>query len=219
MVVVLVATGSWIVEDGTERPTDVPLLVADGVRDDFTRAESPAPLGDTRTGQSWDEVSGAWEVRDGVARVVERNDLGTRTVAVADLGASDGAVSVTAASMVNGFGVVFRFQDAFNYWLVVASPDYGSWRLQRLDEGRIVELGGIGLAPSVDGSTVEVRFEGRTITVFVDGLERREVVDDALLDATNVGLLAEGAGSTEAAWDDFVGVPVETPSSTSLAGS
>jgi hypothetical protein len=219
VVVVVVATTTWILDDGTDRPTDVPLLVADGVRDDFTRIESPAPLGDTRTGQAWDEVSGTWEVRDGAARVVEVNELGTRTVAVADLGASDGAVSVTAASMANGFGLVFRFQDAFNYWLVVASPEFGSWRLQRLDEGHTVELGGIGLAPAEDGSTVEVRFEGRTITLFVDGLQRREVVDDALVDATGVGLLAEGPASTEAAWDDFVAVPVATPSSTSLAAS
>lgn len=201
------ATAWWFSHEVPGGSDEVPLLVADGVRDDFVRRADPSPLGDARTGQAWEAVSGRWEVHDGAAQVTEPNDLGVRTAAVVDLASSDGAVAVTAASMVRGFGLVWRFEDAFNYWFITAAPEFGSWRLQRLDDGTAVDLGGIGLAPAEDGTTVEVRFEGRTTTIFVDGEPRREVVDDALVEATGVGLLVEGDDAVQAAWDDFVAVP------------
>jgi len=216
VLVVLLASASWFRGESTDVVEPVPLLVAEGVRDDFLRTEPVEPLGDARTGQAWEEVSGTWEAHDGLARVVEANDLGARTVAVVDLGSSDGAVAVTAAAMVEGFGLVWRYEDAFNYWFLAASPRFGSWRLQRLDDGTTVDLGGIGLAPAIDGTTVEVRFEDRTTTVFVDGVEQRELVDDALVDATSVGVLVEGPDVLDAAWDDFVAVPSPGPSATSV---
>ncbi|OWY62939.1 hypothetical protein B7486_55755, partial [cyanobacterium TDX16] len=67
-----------------------------------------------------------------------------------------------------------------------------------------------------DGSTVEVRFEGRTTTVFVDGEQQLEVVDPALEDATGVGLVFTGARPEDAAWDDLVAVPIAAPASASV---
>lgn len=216
-VVALVASASWLAEDESEVPErEVPLLVADGTRDDFTRAESPAPLGRTRTGQPWEEVSGTWAVVDGEARVVEPNDLGFRTLAVTDLGSPDGAVSVTAASMTDGVGVAFRYQDAFNYWFLTPLPSFGSWRVDRLEEGNLVEVAGLGLLEARDGSTMEVRFEGRTITIFVDGQQRQQVVDPALEQATGVGMVYVGTRPAEAAWDDLVAVPIATTPATSV---
>jgi hypothetical protein len=219
-VVALLASGAWLAEDDSEVPDqEVPLLVADGIRDDFTRAESPAPLGEARTGQTWEEVSGRWEVVDGVARVVEPNDLGYRTVAVTDLGSSDGAASVTAADMDDGVGLVFRYQDAFNYWFLTPAPSFGSWRLDRLEDGELVAVTGLGLVEARDGSTMEVRFEGRTITVFVDGQQQREVVDPALERATGVGLVYVGSRPAAAGWDDLVAVPILSTSAASVAPS
>jgi hypothetical protein len=216
VLVVLGAGAAWLRTEDDEVPDDVPLLVAEGVRDDFTRAESPTPLEVTRTGQPWEQVSGRWEVEDGVARLVERNDLGARTVAITEMETSDGAVAVTAASMTDGVGVAFRYQDAFNYWFVTAVPSFGSWRIDRLEDGELVEVGGLPLVEAVDGSTLEVRFEGRTITVFVDGEQQQEVTDPALGDATGVGLVFTGGRPEVAAWDDLVAVPISAPASASV---
>lgn len=214
-VVAVVAVATWVVGAGDGAGTDVPLLLGPGVSDDFTRDEDPGPLGDARTGQRWDQVSGRWSVRDGHAVVVEPNQAGQRTVAVVDLGAADGAVSVTASAMVSGFGLAFRYQDPFNYWFLTSAPGYGTWKLQRLDDGEVVEVGPIGLAQAVDGTTVEVRFSGRTITVLIDGSPARQFTDPALEDAAGVGILVEGAGALDASWDDFIAVPAGgTPSAT-----
>jgi hypothetical protein len=213
--VVIAATVTWALSAEEGADTDVPLLLGPGVSDDFARDEDPGPLGDARTGQPWDQVSGTWRVRDGAATVDEPNDAGQRTAAVVDLGAADGAVAVTAVRMAPGLGLVFRYQDAFNYWFLTSAPDYGSWRLQRLEQGETVDVGGIGLAGIADGTTAEVRFAGRTITVFVNGVAARQFTDPALEDATGVGMLVEGGGALDAAWDDFVAVPADsTPSTT-----
>jgi hypothetical protein len=216
VLVVLGASAAWLRTEDDEVPDDVPLLVAEGVRDDFTRAESPMALEVTRTGQPWEQVSGRWEVEDGVVRLVERNDLGARTVAITEMESSDGAVAVTAASMTDGVGVAFRYQDAFNYWFVTAAPSFGSWRIDRLEDGNLVEVGGLPLVEAVDGSILEVRFEGRTITVFVDGEQQQEVVDPALADATGVGLVFTGGRPDAAAWDDLVAVPISAAASASV---
>lgn len=212
---VVAAVAGWAATADDAADTDIPVLVGPGVSDDFTREEDPAALGDTRTGQPWDQVSGTWLVRGGAAVVGTANEAGARTAAVVDLGSADGAVAVTARQMVSGLGVLFRYQDPFNYWFLTAAPAFGTWKLQRLQEGEVIVVGSIGLAEAVDGTTVEVRFEGRTITTFIDGAAARQFSDPALEDATGVGILVEGPQAADAAWDDFVAVPSGgTPSTT-----
>lgn len=218
----MVVVGSsllWFRGDQREAADEVPLLVADGVRDDFTRSRSPVGLERARTGQPWDQVSGRWEVQEGEAKAVEANALGARTLAVTDLGVADGALAVTLAIAVDGVGVVFRYQDAFNYWLVTAVPSFASWRIDRLDEGVLVEVATLPLVEAEDGTTVEVRFEGRSITVFVDGEQRHELVDGALEHATGIGLVFTGANPERASWDDLVAVPITGDASASVTPS
>lgn len=220
VLLVAVGVGAWVGEDAPGEAEEVPLLVGPGVQDDFTRSEDRASsLGQARSGQEWDEVAGRWAVADGVAVLEEVNDLGERSLALVDLGSGDGAVSITAAEVANGLGLVFRFEDAFNYWLLTASPDFGGWRLSRIEEGQVVDVAALPLTPTAPGTTAEVRFSGRDITVFLDGTEVRSLTDPALADATRVGLLFQGGDPSGAAWDDFVAVPEGGTPSTTVAPS
>lgn len=175
------------------------------VRDSFERPDSPTGLGATETGQTWTAETGVWGIADGAAYVSTPNqEGGKRSVAVVDLGGANGSVEATARGMAPGWGLVFRYQGPFNYWMLQAAPQYGTYNLQKVVDGKVVPVtpGGLGFAAVEDGARVRVDFNGATITVSVNGTPLRAVQDADLATGTKVGLVVPAAGASTARWDD-----------------
>lgn len=174
------------------------------VYDTFDRLDNAASLGRTATGQPWAVVGVPWAIQGGQASVAKA-DQSKRTVAVVDLGFSDGSVQVAMSKVVAGSGIVFRYRDASNYWAVTAAPRYGTWNLQKAVDGTVTTLGNVGLVGANDGTTIRVTFDRSHITIEVNGIEERSFNDADLVDETQVGMVGIADTSLAARWDNFVG--------------
>ncbi len=203
----------------TTVPSDEP-----GVHDDFDR-DGERSLGRSTSGQEWAAVSGTWGIDDGRAVVTRPNPDGPRSVAVVDMGAADGSLSVQASTLAQGWGLVFRYRGSFNYWMLVASPEYATFNVQKVVDGAVVSIGTLGLVSTADGTTIRVDLHGTSFDVFVDGDLAGTFEDPHLQSATQVGLVAQGPAAEIGRWDDFdamptaAAVPVTVPTPTRPAGA
>lgn len=107
-------------------------------------------------------------------------------------------------------GLVWRFQDANNYYVARANALEGNVVLYKTANGKRSSLQvkgrmfGYGLdtkVPSGKWSTLRVEFAGNLFTVLFDGKKLFEVEDDALTDAGAVGVWTKADSVT--LFDDF----------------
>jgi hypothetical protein len=185
-----------------EGTTSAPAVgnLAFGVIDSFQRANSSDSLGRAESGQPWVAVVGKWGIVGGSA-YVSNPSRNTNNLAVVDAHTGDMAVQVTLSKLAAGSGLIFRWQNEFNYWLVLASPQVASWAVERVDHGKVTTVGTLGLAPVGDGTTVAVRTKGTLIEVSINGELARSFVDPAPdPHQTWVGMAAFGRGAGRARW-------------------
>jgi len=178
------------------------VLSVSGTADPFDRPDDPSSLGAVPEGPPWRAEAGTWGVVAGQAAVT--TPAQGHSLAVVPLGGGDGTVQVRLAKVVNGAGIVFRYQDPLNYWAVVAVPYYATWAVSKTVGGHTSGMGSTGLSAVQDGTTVAVRLVGGTIDVAVEGQVRRTVADADLRRAPSVGMVAPaGTGASDARFDDF----------------
>ena len=140
------------------------------IRDDFDRAPSDT-LGRSTTGQRWKVDSGEWGIKAREA-VLSSTPSDTPSVATIDIGRAQGWVQATATTAPQGFGLVFRYQDPKNYWRIVAVPDYATFNVFKVVNGREskVTASGIGVVTyDKTNVTIGVRLERDQFTFYVDG--------------------------------------------------
>ena len=205
LAVVLVVVGGVLIatsgDGGSSRRGGEATAAVLGTTDGFERAGA-LTLGPLTSDRDWLPVAGTWGIDDGDARVVR--PVEARNHALVRLGAGDGAVQARIEHITNGAGVVFRFQDPFNYWAVVAAPSVGTWNLVRVENGESTVLGNTGPSAVADGTTVAARFDGDDIEVMVNGEVRLAAADGFLSDQGRVGLTVRGGDAAEARFDDVV---------------
>ncbi len=181
-------------------PKAVTGLPSGAPTDDFNR-----PDDETTIGAGWEEI-GTWGILDNrLANIVE-GDEATREFALRDLGAGDGTVAAVVIESAEGTGLVFRFKDAKNYWMLTPAPKYGTWVLNKYTNGTATLVGNSGLASSAENTAVVVELAGPEITVKVDGKEVAQFTDPYLATATKVGFASGGFGAQRARWDDFYAI-------------
>lgn len=170
------------------------------LRDEFSIDDPDSMPQDEIT---WVAERGSFLTRDGAAWVAESNTVGPRTMTVADIGATNAKISVTAGQMTNGWGVVFRYQGASDFWFLQAAPDYAVFSVYRVAQGVAERVAATSLVELRDGMTVDVALRGAVISVSVSGQEifRRE--DDHTFGATRAGLLASADAVTDGSWAAF----------------
>ena len=146
-----------------------------------------------------------WEVPDGqftfdAGQVRASRD--TASLAFLDTGVVPERIDVEFGGIENGSGVAFWYRDPSNYWAVVAAGDFGTWNLVRVTDGtsRFMDNTGVGLRPD---SSLEIRLEGPSIRVSVNGQERIALVDGTLQQAVGAGLLASEGETGQTAWLSF----------------
>lgn len=211
IVVVLVVLGvvANTVIGGSHRSSIGPTAakaVNAAVSDDFSGTDAFS-LGTTTTGQSWDQPLGVWGKANGVAYLVTPNPKGAgRSIAVTDLKSANGSVSAKAVNMVAGWGIVFRYSSIFDYWLITASPQFGSIAVLQVSQGE-TKVVGKALGTLENNTLVAVTFEGANITISIDGKQSLGLVatnfDASAFGGTKVGLVADRQ-SPDAKWSDFV---------------
>jgi hypothetical protein len=160
-------------------------------------------LGKTDTGEEWEVPAGKWGKKDNHAYVVEPNkEGGGRTMALVDLGSTNGSVSARVTKMASGWALIFRYKGAFNYWMLTASPKFATYNLAKVSDGKASPMGKIQ-AKQDDGTLVGVQFQGPNITIVVNEKAVLTISDTTGGGGTKVGIAAADATATEAQWSEF----------------
>jgi hypothetical protein len=177
-----------------------------GIVDDFERADA-ASMGKAGSHTEWEAVTGSFGVADGRAIVTESNPTGPRTIAVVDVGATNAHITAEAGRLANGWGLVFRFVDPFNYWYIQAAPQYAVYNVVRVSEGIPEQMGKSILAATADGCVVELKLHGALIEIDVNGQLVFTATNDHALGATRAGLISYGPEGIDATWERFTAEP------------
>lgn len=185
--------GGYLVGSDGDQPTSVPTPgIAPTVFDVFD-----APLGDLdgrvvpgTNGVTWDVVSGSFAVAAG--GVVTGQPSGDPAIAVLSEAGRINSFAVSFEEVGADSGLIFRYRDPNNYWELIASPDFGTWLVNRVTDGETTRVATTGFS---GGRYVEVVFIGATIQVWVEGTLEIDVRDAALADQTTVGLKISSRGA------------------------
>lgn len=174
-----------------------PHITAPGFADSFTRADSASTLGTSEVGgKTWTANTGTWGVSSGAAYTV--------TGASADIASIDTSITdmqVEGKLTYSGTqpGLVFRYQDASNYYYV--EPFSSGARIQKRVAGSTstVVSTGSGFA---SGDYFGASIYGSQINLLHNGSIVATATDTALTAGTKAGMRAGSANSTDR-WDDF----------------
>ncbi len=174
--------------------------------DAFDRTAADA-LGATPTGQQWKTDSGSWGIRAKEA-VLRSRPAAAPSVATVDVGRSQGWIQVTASTVPDGVGAVFRYQDSRNYWRVVAVPGYATFNVFKVINGVEKEVGGTGLTNYANDVTIGVRLRKDEMTFFIDGFETVTMRSTELQRAHRAGLVVASAKGNDARFAGFAAGPL-----------
>ncbi len=212
--VVAVGCGNSGRPELTNETLETATSAADGTIVSFGFDDS-GPLGSESTDR-WVTVSGEWAVVDGMLTVAQSGEQSADqrsadqtspdlALATFPMGASDGFLQVTLSSVANQAGLVFRFSNPENYWYVTVAPDFGSWNVVKVIDGKRKPVGDVGVAPVGDSTSVGVFLDGPDITVMLDGKTFDTITDRTHVGATSAGLLVGWrASESVAAFDDVL---------------
>lgn len=174
-----------------------------GAMDNFDRSDSSTRLGTSQNRQPWLAAAGTWGVKDHQAYVVKPKAEGY-SLAVLNTHTGDGTVQVTMPKIAAGSGLVFRYRNVFNYWIMTASPKVATWVVQKVVDGKLTTVGGIGVAPAIGGTVISVEMRGGVLSVSVNGQLRRTFSDGDLQGEPRVGLVGFAKAAGTARWRNFV---------------
>jgi len=181
-------------------PSTAPVLIAS---DTFNRANVASPPGPTDGNGTEDPITptaqaGTWGI--------STNQLFPFALAAGPLPAritwethaADITMNITLATLdANGAGVLFRWVDASNYWLLLGSTSTLS--LSKVVAGSSTNVSGfIGVLGS--GYTIQVTANGSAISVVTNGNLIYSTSDSTHATATKHGLQSQG---TSQRWDNL----------------
>jgi hypothetical protein len=103
-----------------------------------------------------------------------------------------------------GGGIVWRYQDADNYYIARMNPLEDNYRVYKVVKGRRIQLGtreGIKI-PAGEWHRLKVKMAGDHIECFLDGKKLLDVRDDTFQEAGKVGLWSKS--DAQSYFDEFV---------------
>jgi len=150
---------------------------------------------------SWRVERGAFSARGGSLTGVPSGP--GPAVATVDVGSPPRTISATYVHVSGGSGLVFRYKDAQNYWAVVATPEYGTWNVNKIVGGRPTFVANTGNNLDSDSGGIGVVLAANTISVLVDGKPSMRVDDRTGVTATRFGLLSVPSGGDVTRWESI----------------
>src|SRR5207249_845865 len=108
-----------------------------------------------------------------------------------------------------GGGVVWRLQDADNYYIARMNPLENNFRLYKVVAGKRMQLAGKDdlKVPAGEWHNIKVKMKGDRIECFLDGEKHLDTTDDAITKAGHVGLWSKSDAQTH--FDQFKAKGVE----------
>jgi hypothetical protein len=191
--------------DGLPSGVSPPLSLPPGL-DDFDRPDDSARLGGTVGAGSWRSVAGTWGTANGGAYVDQPVD--GRSLAVVDVGRSEGLAQVRIDEVASSAGLVVRYRDPSNYWVVEAVPGYATWTLAKVVDGTAQVVADSGASGTFGGTTLTARLQGDGIEVSLGDEVSISVVDATFREATSIGMAASGIDASQARFDDYRAGPL-----------
>lgn len=204
-----VYTVTLTVDDGRATASDRAVITVYGastsieVEDDFNRSDS------THLGPVWTEVEGDWAIREQTLMNAPQKGQYI-TIAPSLFGATQRAAvdfTSTENNMLRRFGLIFRYQDPNNYYLLYRQAGASSTlRIAKIVEGHeaVLALLRIRNPRKGDPFRLEGRVEGTTLTVDLNNENHLSVTDDTF-SAGSVGILLEAGRAVALAVDNFSG--------------
>jgi hypothetical protein len=157
-------------------------------------SESPAPAAGHALSRVWTVPIGSFVATRHI--VVGGPTSSDRTPSMAVVKAP-GALRQVAALFDpagDGMGLVFRYRDARNFWMLVPLSHFGTWNLYATVNGKATFMGNTGLSGLGTG-TVTVQLSGANIDVQVRRGLSRHLSSSLLAEARGAGLIAFANGS------------------------
>lgn len=152
-------------------------------------------------GAFWSVAGGTFDSNgDGLA--AHPRQVGHPAIAVVDLGRPLTSFTVDLGSPARATGIVFRYQDPFNYWTLIAAPGYATWVIFERTAGTTHYVGntsGLDLLP--DRDTVTLTFSDAVVTIAINGQTRQTLSSRELATATGIGFIATDESTTR--WDQI----------------
>lgn len=144
-------------------------------------------------------TSGSFQIDQGRAK----SSSDTESVAVASLpGNVVGAVSMAVFDAQSGSGVVVRYQDPANYWLVTPHPSHGTWSLVKVENGTSTTMTETANAFGTENVNVAVQTTGDNMVIRFNGRMETVLAHPFLAEVPATGFLA-AAGDANTSFDDF----------------
>lgn len=164
--------------------------------------------------QDFSNEVGQWEVvkdatapsKDHVLAQLAKNSTSTFNLALVrdtNMQDVDLAVSFKAVGgrIDQGGGLVWRANDANNYYIARYNPLEGNYRVYKVVEGRRTELGSADIAASPGWHQLRVTMIGDHIRCYYDGSKYLDIHDDEFPASGQVGLWTKADAQTQ--FDDF----------------
>lgn len=174
--------------------------------DTFNRPDTSGGPGTTSDGQAvWTNLFGDCDVvSDQFMAIALQAVFGGLFAAATIPGTANGTVQATLKGGMTT-GIIFRCQDANNFWLF-EQGNAGNSTLSKYVAGTRTDVTFVsGTAGNAVGDVYKVVFSGSSITCYHNGVSVMTATDTTLETATGVGLL--GSVQFSSAWDDFSFLP------------
>lgn len=145
-------------------------------------------------------AGGTWSRTNG-SLAADKLAVATSPMFAANTGQADGTFSLRFIT-VNNSGMLFRFQDTGNYWMIAVNA--GVYKLYKNVAGTFTVVGTSTVAP-VAGDIVSVTLAGSSITGKINGVAVAALTttDTFLQTATNYGAWVGGSAAQTALFDNF----------------
>lgn len=173
-------------------PALIPAAPTVYAADQFNRADNASP-GNTSVGNfAWNPRTASWTIAGKLLHV----NTTFETDCVADDGQANGSIAgtlLTDPATYDG-GMVFRYQDSNNFWLVWIQGGSGGalkYSLMKKSGGAFTTVATSTVAPK-PRDTIKVKLNGWGIRVHINGAEVFNVVDSYFNGATKHGFWASG---------------------------
>jgi hypothetical protein len=159
--------------------------------DEFSNAGelNGRPVGEDNSGLQWSSFGNGWMIADGQ---LSYNGL-DEAAALINLNSEPRSFEVKWIEATKGSGLLFNYVDDKNYWMLVAVPDYATWNLNQVVDGKFSFVENTGLS-RISGAVTSISFSGNEFTIRVGAEVKIVKTFQSVPEPNSVGILKPISG-------------------------
>ena len=152
------------------------------------------------SGLGWYALNGTWDIQDNQARCSDAT-AAYRAV-VMDAATPNVTLTCKLAAMNGNTNIIGRVLDGSNHLQINIYPGGGTMQIAKRDGGTVTTLVSTSYTAS-DGDIVKVEFNGTTVTVYINNVQKLTTITTFMQYCTLFGFSKPGVSGTVQRWDDF----------------